>query len=170
MARMPEEELAPEPVVFDPQMQEALQRAVQHLAREMRNDPLKVMFLMQRKLQERVLGEEWKPWDGQFPLSEDQKQYLTHWTDKWLTCIEMEAAETRDWTPWKHWSQRLGNKNDEVLPWSAEHIKEIQIEIIDMIHFWMNLAMIFGMDDEKVFAMYCEKNQINHGRQNSGQY
>jgi dimeric dUTPase (all-alpha-NTP-PPase superfamily) len=61
-------------------------------------------------------------------------------------------------------------KNPDAVPfgwkkgqeWNNELFKE---ELIDILHFWMNLVHISGMTVEEVYNRYCRKNNINHERQ-----
>lgn len=85
------------------------------------------------------------------------------------TCVAQEAAELRDWTPWKHWSKQLGNKI-EVDQGSPEHLAELDAEIIDLLHFVLELAIVRGMDAEAVLTAYERKNAVNHKRQQQGDY
>lgn len=152
---------------------ERLEPKLRALIADAREDRLEVMFRLQNRLEIRTLGEAWWAWppeDLDLPLSAERQRYLTEWTDKWLTCITQECAELRDWTPWKHWSQRLGNKRDDVVPWSAEHLKEVRLELVDQFHFFMALCLIWGLTPQMLYDIYLEKNQVNHARQNQGDY
>lgn len=135
-------------------------------------DMLETMFAMQHNLELRTMSDSWFPWwpeEGEV-VTEERREYLTHWTDKFVTCLTQECAELRDWTPWKHWSQRLGNKRDDVVPWSPEHIKEVRLELVDLFHFYMALCMIWGLTPKMLFQIYNEKNNINHERISSSTY
>ncbi len=145
------------------QLQEAREE-VERVRRD--NDRLATLFRIQRVMQEAFPGR-WQPWDGKYPM-----RYPTNFReqlDYWLTCIAQEVAECRDWLPWKTWSQKLGNKID-IKHWSPEHMKEIQVELVDILHFWMNACMVAGLGADEVFAMYLEKNQVNYDRQATGRY
>lgn len=48
---------------------------------------------------------------------------------------------------------------------NEEKFKE---EIIDIIHFVMNLAIISGMSSEEIYNRYLNKNKENHQRQKDG--
>ena len=88
------------------------------------------------------------------------------WLQKWLTCISQEVAECRDWTAWKSWSKRSGNKLvSEADLYNPEHIKEIKLELIDIMHFLLSACLELRMDADEVYALYCEKMQVNHERQ-----
>ena len=46
-------------------------------------------------------------------------------------------------------------------------MQNIRVEIVDQLHFWISLAMSAGMDAQKVYDVYVQKNQVNIDRQNS---
>jgi len=46
-------------------------------------------------------------------------------------------------------------------------MQNIRVEIVDQLHFWISLALTAGMDAEKVFDIYCQKNKVNIDRQNN---
>lgn len=85
--------------------------------------------------------------------------------------IIMEGAELLDWTPWKHWSQKSGNKMinpDEMM--SGSHIEEMRIELADITCFLINACMALGMDADTLNDYHRKKMEINHGRQDTGTY
>ncbi|MBC8493090.1 MAG: dUTP diphosphatase [Chloroflexi bacterium] len=81
------------------------------------------------------------------------------WTEDFIDCISQELAELRDWLPWKHW-RRYGSfqLNEE----------EIKYELIDILHFLLDLFLVWGMTPEEVMRMYIAKMQQNIERQESG--
>jgi len=78
------------------------------------------------------------------------------WLSKYLTAMEDESRELRDELLWKWWSK---DKLD---------MQNIRVEIVDQLHFWLSLAMVSGMDAQKVYDLYMQKNQVNIERQKSG--
>ena len=52
--------------------------------------------------------------------------------------------------------------------WSKDSLsmQNIRVEIVDQLHFWVSLALTAGMDANKVFDIYSQKNQVNIDRQN----
>ena len=55
--------------------------------------------------------------------------------------------------------------------WKVQNLaseKKYKQEIIDLWHFTMNLWLIVGGTPEEFYKMYCEKNKINHDRQDKG--
>lgn len=85
--------------------------------------------------------------------------------------ISMEAAEIINWTPWKPWSKQIGSKDPE---WPIErlgtddHLHEIKMEVVDVLHFAIELAQVLGMTAGDIHAMYVRKNKVNHVRQDEG--
>ncbi|NQY73222.1 MAG: dUTP diphosphatase [Candidatus Margulisbacteria bacterium] len=67
-----------------------------------------------------------------------------------------ESAEAVDSLNWKWWK-----KDDD--DWD-----NVKIELIDMLHFWVSMCTIAGLDSKEVFDLYFKKNQLNHDRQNKG--
>ncbi len=103
------------------------------------------------------------------PLLPRDAEMLATWVNEYSTCIMMEGAELKDWTPWKHWSQQLGNKS-KVEPWSAAHIEEMRIECADILCFLVNACMALGLDSQGLYDIYRAKADINLARQASGTY
>jgi hypothetical protein len=143
-------------------------------------DRLAQMFRLQDELEQRTLKTEWTPpseenWRPRldmpgYVLRGGTQQWVTKWLGIWCTCLMQEIAELRDWTPWKHWSKQLGNKRTDVEPWTEEHVKEMQMEVVDAWHFLMAAALTLGMNADTFYRLYCEKNGINHERQDQGDY
>ena len=78
------------------------------------------------------------------------------WLRKYLEALTDESRELGEELLWKWWSK---DKLD---------MQNIRIEIVDQLHFWLSLAMTAGMDAEKVFDIYMQKNKVNLERQNAG--
>ena len=70
--------------------------------------------------------------------------------------MRQEAAEAIDSLNWKWWK-----KDDD--DWD-----NIKIELVDMLHFWVSMCTIAGLDADEAIRMYLKKNQLNHKRQNEG--
>nr|AGS52893.1 dUTPase [uncultured bacterium contig00016] len=81
---------------------------------------------------------------------------VCQWLRKYLEALTDESKELGEELPWKWWSK---DKLD---------MQNIRIEIVDQLHFWLSLAMTAGMDAEKVFDIYMQKNKVNIERQNAG--
>ena len=64
-------------------------------------------------------------------------------------------------------------KNPEYMPFGWKKGQQFdndkfKEEIIDIIHFVLNLAIVSGMDADEIFNRYIGKNKENHERQNNG--
>ena len=44
----------------------------------------------------------------------------------------------------------------------------IKIELVDMLHFWVSMCTVAGLDADEVINLYLKKNELNHKRQNEG--
>lgn len=80
------------------------------------------------------------------------------WTMKVFIAMIMEAAELLNWMPWKWWKKNQKKSN----------LVEIKYEIIDMLHFLITLALIWGMDCDDIYSIYLTKAKENIRRQNEG--
>ncbi|MBK8801803.1 MAG: dUTP diphosphatase [Fibrobacteres bacterium] len=78
------------------------------------------------------------------------------WLSGYLKALMEEGRELSEELPWKWWSK-------ETLDMEA-----IRVEIVDMLHFWISLALVSGMDAAEVHRLYLLKNEVNHRRQDSG--
>lgn len=80
---------------------------------------------------------------------------VNQWLGNYLTALDDESRELRDELLWKWWSK--------------DHLdmQNIRVEIVDQLHFWISLAMTAGMDAQKVYEIYLQKNKVNIERQNA---
>lgn len=106
-------------------------------------DKLDQIFMHQAAFQNRL---------GIEPYKFDQ-QYITTMT---LAAI-CELTEFIEWTEWKPWKTK-----------KEIHIVEAKIELIDVLHFIVNLMMAMGMTSQEVFDLYIAKNKENFARQDRG--
>ena len=97
-----------------------------------------------------ALGREAK---GEEPLGPNTE--VNQWLRKYLEALTDESRELGEELLWKWWSK---DKLD---------MQNIRIEIVDQLHFWLSLAITAGMDAEKVFDIYMQKNKVNIERQKS---
>jgi len=81
---------------------------------------------------------------------------VNEWLRKYLEALTDESKELGEELLWKWWSK---DKLD---------MQNIRVEIVDQLHFWLSLAITAGMDAEKVFDIYVQKNKVNIERQNTG--
>lgn len=78
------------------------------------------------------------------------------WVGKFLKALQIESQELEDELKFKWWS-------------SAElDIDAVRVEIIDILHFWISMALASGMDADGVFETYEKKYQVNIRRQVDG--
>jgi dimeric dUTPase (all-alpha-NTP-PPase superfamily) len=54
--------------------------------------------------------------------------------------------------------------------WSKDHVdmQNVRVEIVDMLHFLVSLAMSAGMSAEDFHRVYMKKNEVNFARQEGG--
>ena len=78
------------------------------------------------------------------------------WLNKYLQALMAEAEELKASLLWKWWSK---DKID---------MQNARVEIIDMLHFLLSLALVAGLDAHEVFRLYKAKHAINHKRQEEG--
>lgn len=99
---------------------------------------------------------------------------------------DIDALDVRDRTAFiKEFSIHVNQEMNEMLyelpffkPWknydslTVEDVAECNIkarqEFVDMIHFVLNIALALGLDEDELYKMYCDKNQVNHRRQDDG--
>jgi len=78
------------------------------------------------------------------------------WIANYLRALQEEGRELSEEVPWKWWSK-------ENLDMDA-----IRVEIVDMLHFWISLALASGLDAKETHRLYLLKNQVNLDRQETG--
>ena len=78
------------------------------------------------------------------------------WLRKYLWALSDECRELDEELLKKWWSRdRLD-------------IQNIRVEIVDMLHFLVSLALAAGMSAEDLHRLYVKKNEVNVQRQDSG--
>ena len=70
--------------------------------------------------------------------------------------MRQESAEAIDSLNWKWWKK------------DSDDWDNIKIELVDMLHFWVSMCTVAGLEAEDVINLYLKKNQLNHKRQNEG--
>ncbi|MBF0432850.1 MAG: dUTP diphosphatase [Fibrobacteria bacterium] len=81
---------------------------------------------------------------------------VNEWLRKYLDALDDESRELREELLWKWWSK------------DSLNMQNIRVEIIDQLHFWISLALTAGLDAQKIYDIYMQKNTINFKRQESG--
>ena len=70
---------------------------------------------------------------------------------------------------WKYWKADHKKAQELTLgDLSEEDLKELQMEVVDMLHFFMNFALMVGMSGSDLFNLYVAKNKENFDRQDRG--
>ena len=67
-----------------------------------------------------------------------------------------EASEAIDSLNWKWWKKE------------SDDWDNIKVELVDMLHFWVSMCTVSGMDANEVLDLYFKKNKLNHKRQEEG--
>ena len=78
------------------------------------------------------------------------------WLANYLKALQDEARELGEEIPWKWWSK------EEL------DLEAIRVEIVDILHFWISMALASGMDATEAHRLYLLKNQVNLQRQDAG--
>ena len=112
--------------------------------------------------------------------------------DKDTKLVDVAAMAQRNWHAFTdeycEFMDAIGGINDGIKNaawkyWKADHqlaqtltlgdlserdLKELQMEVVDMLHFFMNFALMVGMSGSDLFNMYVAKNKENFDRQERG--
>ena len=79
---------------------------------------------------------------------------------KWFLNFELalkqESAEAIDSLNWKWWKR------------DGDDWENVKVELIDMLHFWVSMCTIAGLNANDVFELYAKKNKLNFKRQDEG--
>lgn len=75
-----------------------------------------------------------------------------------ILAILSESAEVLAEMNWKHWSIKRKKVNSQ----------KILEELADILHFLVELALVWGSDAKEFHDIYVDKNQINFLRQLEG--
>ncbi len=82
--------------------------------------------------------------------------FRRRWFLNYTLALQQEIAEAIDSTQWKWWKK------------GEDDWDNIKIELVDMLHFWISMCQVAGMDAQEVKELYLKKNQLNHTRQDQG--
>ena len=70
---------------------------------------------------------------------------------------------------WKRWKKDYSKyENMKFADLSKEDQLEAKFEIVDILHFFMNMAASIGMTSQEMYNMYMSKNKHNRERQRNG--
>ena len=141
-------------------------------------DPLQVMLDMQKSLQVRLAN------DREYCYHPDKLETagdVVSWMREQKDCIDDEFRElltslggmsngekaaSSVWKPWK--AQHAEYRNRRIDELSPEDQLEIKFEMIDILHFVLNMFQGLGLSAEEIFKLYYLKNQHNFERQDNG--
>ena len=74
-----------------------------------------------------------------------------------LLALIIEASEAIQELPWKSWKKN-----------QSFSLSTFKVELIDILHFLVNLFIFTGMNVDDVFELFKYKNEINKKRQENG--
>jgi len=78
-----------------------------------------------------------------------------------ILAMHAELSELLEWTNWKHWKKTRVEYDDA-------RLKEMHKELIDILHFWTNLTILWGLTPQMIVDIYEEKAKENLDRQDKG--
>ena len=78
------------------------------------------------------------------------------WFLNFEKALSQESAEAIDSLNWKWWKK------------DGDDWENVKIELVDMLHFWVSMCTIAGMNAQDVFELYAKKNKLNFKRQDEG--
>lgn len=81
------------------------------------------------------------------------------WCRTYAQALQNEVVEFLESAGFKFWSK------DKLCD-----LQNLKVELIDMLHFWLSLCLLLGMDKEDIVHIYKQKLGINHERADSGTY
>ncbi|QPI13818.1 dCTPase [Serratia phage 4S] len=142
-------------------------------------DPLQIMLDMQKSLQARLAKD--KPEYNMHPDNlakagqvvdwlRNQKDYIDDEFRELLTSLGGMSNGEKDacavWKPWK--GSHAERRETLISALSDKDQLEIKFEMIDILHFVLNMFMALGLDAEEIFKLYFLKNAENFARQDNG--
>lgn len=142
-------------------------------------DPLQVMLDMQKSLQIRLAKD--KPEYNRHPDDlatagevvdwlRNQKDYIDDEFRELLTSLGgMSNGEKDASAVWKPWKSQHGERRETLITdLSPQDQLEIKFEMIDILHFVLNMFQGLGLTAEEIFKLYYLKNKHNFERQDRG--
>lgn len=121
-------------------------------------DCLKQIFEKQSDLQEKL---------GRMALYRDATMFeKCEYIKDHIFHMNAELVEMMERLPFKNWKKYSEDfKND----WIDETQRvETLFEFIDVMHFFVNIALVLGFTPEEIFHYYMAKNKENFDRQDRG--
>lgn len=122
---------------------------------EAKQDKLDKIFNHQKQLQQKL---------GIYNKIANDPKMLQQYINQMILALHEEATEIMRETAYK---------NPEYMPFGWKKGQEFnnenfKNELIDIIHFVMNLCIVSGMDPQEIFERYIGKNKENFKRQDDG--
>ena len=86
------------------------------------------------------------------------------WLNNYIMAASNELEELRNCTYWKHWcaEAQAGRR------YELHDLQNARVEVIDLLFFWISMAMCVGLDAHDVVELYKQKLAVNHQRQTDG--
>lgn len=91
------------------------------------------------------------------PLEEMPEEEKPIFIKDMVISLEDELHELLREVGWKPWASSRHVNRDAAVG-----------ELVDAFHFFMNLCLVLGVDEQELFTGYLQKNKINQSRQASG--
>ena len=107
-------------------------------------DKLDIIFDMQKKLNDDIKSRRDIP-----PYTKEE------WMQKQTLAMLSELSEVLDEVNFKWW------KNPKTVDEEA-----IKGELVDILHFFVSMCLVYDMSAKELFDMYLDKNKENFDRQN----
>ena len=89
-------------------------------------------------------------------LEDSDVQWHVMVMERMLTAASEEISELRNHLPWKHWKTYDG--------WKMVDRRELQLEVVDLMHFLLNLADLTGLDGGQLAELFYLKMAENRRR------
>ena len=128
-------------------------------------DKLTEIFQLQEDLNDRVF-EKQSIGDGNLTMRDICKEANRNclgpndlpntWLRNYLKALQEEAKELDAELLWKWWSK------DKI------NMQNIRVEIVDIMHFLVSLALASGLTAEEFHRLYVAKHRVNEQRQEQG--
>ena len=110
---------------------------------------LERVFEMQKELNKRINSKLYED-------IEKDPELKRQWFLNFERALSQESAEAVDSLNWKWWKK------------DGDDWGNVKIELVDMLHFWVSMCTIAGMNAQDVFELYAKKNKLNFKRQDEG--
>ncbi|MCH5162362.1 MAG: dUTPase [Clostridiales bacterium] len=110
---------------------------------EEKKDKLDILFEMQKGL------------DAYIREKRELKYTKGEWVQKKAMALMVELAEVVEEAKYKWWKN--GTEIDD---------EKLHEEIVDVLHFFLGMAIDSGMTSQELFDIYIKKNKENYDRQN----